>query len=96
MEENITSLGLQQNLGFRFWLHAGAIKKGKHLTVKQKPFYKHLDLLDWLTWLKNLARLFRSQLRLAVVISKFLKPTASEYVGPTARKYGFPVELRYV
>jgi hypothetical protein len=25
-------------LGFRFWLHAAAIKEGKRLTVKQKTF----------------------------------------------------------
>ena len=34
-------MALPQNLGFRFWLHAAAIKEGKRLTVKQKTFLQH-------------------------------------------------------
>jgi hypothetical protein len=36
VKQNLTRLALPQNLGFRFWLHAAAIKEGKRLTVKQK------------------------------------------------------------
>ena len=42
MKQNFTRLALPQNLGFRFWLHAAAIKERKRLTVKQKTFLQHL------------------------------------------------------
>jgi hypothetical protein len=38
VKQNITSVGLPQNLGFRFWLHAAGIKERKRFIVKQKAF----------------------------------------------------------
>ena len=44
---------------------------------------------------RSLAGLFRGQPMLEMIVSKFLEPGDSEYVGWTAGNYGFPVKLRY-